>query len=99
MKVLSDELRRAAHLRSILRSDGEPAIVDLKRMAAAKVTVQNSLEFDFEESLKGDSKANGLAELAVKEAKAKIRTLWKSVERFHAIKFESDHVCLPYLCV
>eukprot|EP00973_Karenia_brevis_P057829 8050151-Karenia_brevis.AAC.1 len=72
---MTDELKRSAHAKFTYRCDGEPAIVALKRESAKACRQSFGMEADLEETTVGDSNANGLAEVSVKECKAKIRTL------------------------
>eukprot|EP00973_Karenia_brevis_P063291 8798027-Karenia_brevis.AAC.1 len=72
---MTDELKRSAHVKFTYRSDGEPAIVALKCERAKICRESFGMEADLEETAIGDSDANGLAEVSVKECKARIRTL------------------------
>ena len=51
--------------RVILKSDSEPAILALKRSAAAKLRSEHGIEVQMEESPVADSQANGVAERAI----------------------------------
>ena len=66
---------RAGFGRLSFRSDTEPAIVALKRAAGRILTTKFGTEIVPEESSMGDSSSNGLAEHAVREVKAKARSL------------------------
>eukprot|EP00973_Karenia_brevis_P075300 10461374-Karenia_brevis.AAC.1 len=74
------------------RSDGEPAIVALKRESAKICRESCGMEADLEETAIGDSDANGLAEVSVKECKAKIRTRKDAAEKLHGTTL---HPSLP----
>ena len=79
-KALAKEMILAGHRRYIFMSDGEPAILDYKRAVARHVAEQSGVEAVMENTSKGDSSGNGLAELAVKEVKAKTRTMAHAVQ-------------------
>jgi hypothetical protein len=48
-------------------------------------------------SSKGDSSGNGLAESAVKEIKAKARTMVYAVQELHGTKLDAGHVAIPWM--
>ena len=96
-KVLGRELQLAGHRRYVFASDGEPAIVELKRQAALIALTRAGMECVPEVSSKGDSAGNGLAEGAVKEIKAKVRTLVHALQQLHSLKVEPNSQCLPWL--
>ena len=50
-----------------------------------------------EESAVGDSQGNGLAEHAVREVKAKVRTVCLQTKELHGTEIKADHPCLPWL--
>ena len=84
--VLGGELMRSGYTRVVLRSDGEPAMVALRDAARLWATTQSRSFQDVlvETTRKAESKSNGLAEGAVREVKAKFRTIRYFVEeRFH----------------
>ena len=74
-KQTTTELSLAGHRRFVLRSDGEPAILALRTLVCAKLAGEHGQETVVETSPVGDSQGNGLAEQAVREVKAKTRTL------------------------
>ena len=81
----------------MFRSDGEPAIIELKREAMKSASQQCGIEFIPEVTPKGVSAANGLAEGAVKEIKAKCRTLKYATDLMYGTELPSTHPCLPWL--
>ena len=95
-QALSDAIRRAGHRRILARSDGEPAIQALIAKAAALLR-DEGIEVIPDPARTGDSNANGLAEGAVKEGKAKTRTCKLATEQLLNIQIGPDHQCLPFL--
>ena len=77
---LANELKNAGYRRSIVRSDGEQAIKSNIRDAVMQAMSDTALEFLTETVSKGQSLGNGLAEGAIKEVKAKIRTQRQALE-------------------
>ena len=83
----------------IIRSDGEPSIVDLKSAAARRAVATLGVEVPTEETPVGDSGANGLSEEAVRTCKAKVRTLRHATEKLHGCKIGETHNSLPWMCL
>ena len=81
----------------IVRSDQEPAIRRLCTTSGARARVEAGMTIIPEEAPRGDSQANGLAEGAVRDLKAKVRTLKAALERFLGITVDHTHRCLPWL--
>ncbi len=79
----------------VLKSDGEPAILDLKRDASTKARIRLGLDIIPAESPEYESPANGLAEAAAREVKAMARTLRFATEEKYGFSMEADHVLLP----
>ena len=78
---LAKELQAGGYTRVVVRSDGEPALLAHVRAARAMTKVSDvPLESVHEQGSKEQSPGNGLAKGAVKELKAKIRTLRHSTE-------------------
>ena len=94
---LARQMSLAGHRRYVFLSDGEPAILDYSRTVAKQLAKLTDAECAPETSSKGDSACNGLAELAVKEVKAKVRTLAYAVQVLHGIKLHPGHVAVPWL--
>ena len=59
----------------ILRSDNEPAILDLKRQAAAECRVRHGMAVIIDVTTEYESQDNGLAEMAVREVKGVARSV------------------------
>ena len=77
----------------ILRSDGEPAIVDLlNRVCDFRVP-----ETLMESSPVSDSRANGLAERAIQSVEKQVRVLKLALERNLGCKIGVEHACFPWL--
>ena len=70
-----DILVNHGHSKYILKSDNEPAILELKRVAAAECRMNHGHTIIFEESPVGEHQANGFIEEGVRSIKAKRRTL------------------------
>ena len=96
-KQLAREIGMAGHRRYVYMSEGEPAILDLKRAVAKQLLEWTGSECVPEMASKGDSAGNGLAELAVKEIKAKVRTLAHAVRLLHGVAVDERHVAIPWL--
>ena len=67
----------------VLKSDGEPAIMEMKREAVKRAREEVAVEVIFEESHAYVSQTNGVIEQAVGAVKAKTRTLKFAVEEMH----------------
>ena len=82
----------------VVRSDGEPALLAHVRSARAMTMVVDvPLESVHEQVSKEQSPGNGLAEGAVKELKAKIRTLRRSTEMGLGRRIPETHDSLAWL--
>ena len=79
--------------KAILRSDGEPAILDLLN----RVCELRMPETLLEGSPVGDSRSNGLAERAIQSVEKQIRVLKLALERNMSCKVGVEHVCFPWL--
>ena len=97
IRTLVNNVRNTGHIKVIIKSDNEPAIVDLKHQAARRLQADHGISVTFEESPVSDSQSNGLAELAVREVKGLARTLKHYVEEMHGITLPPDHVSMPWL--
>ncbi|CAK0826820.1 unnamed protein product [Prorocentrum cordatum] len=84
-KSWSRRLASAGHKRFVFRSDGEAPLVALKTRIGAKLKEECGIETVPEESAVGDSQGNGLAEHAVREVKAKVRTVRAQVGDLHGV--------------
>ena len=97
IRTLVNNVRNTGHIKVIIKSDNEPAIVDLKHQAARRLQADHGISVTFKESPVSDSQSNGLAELAVREVKGLARTLKHHVEEMHGITLPPDHVSMPWL--
>ena len=70
----------------------------LVQVSAAAARISDGVAVLTEQTPKGESKANGLAEGAVRDCKAKVRTLKCATEKFLGIVIGHDHRSLPFLC-
>ena len=77
----------------VLRTDGEPAILDL----ANRVGDLRLGETLLEHSPVGDSRSNGLAERAIQSVQKQIRVLKLALERNMKTKISVEHACFPWL--
>ena len=73
--TLASQLGPAGHRRMVLRSDKEPSPMALKRRVGLMLTNEYGQEIVAEEPALGVSQDTGLAEHAVREIKAKVRSL------------------------
>ncbi|CAK0798994.1 unnamed protein product, partial [Prorocentrum cordatum] len=87
----------AGHRKFIARSDGEPAIVDLKSRAVATARARHNMDVILEETPERDSQANGLIESAVRDVKATARTLRFAAQELHGSSIGPNHPVLPWL--
>jgi len=97
VEQLARILRDAGQTKLILKSDREPAILDLKTQASAVARARHSLDIIPEESPEYEHQANGAAEVAVREVKAQARSLRFAVEELHGCIIGPEHVILPWL--
>ena len=80
----------------ILKSDGEPASIALKRLAARMVREEYRIEIVPEESEAYISQTSGTAEQAVYMVQGNIRTLRFAAEKLHGVELEDSHVLLTW---
>ena len=94
-KLLTRFLELLGYKEMVLKSDGEHAMVKLKKDAAREAaTITKAV---FEESPAGDSKANGEAEAAVREVKWRIRAIHLTLEKKLGIKLEDGHPLVQWI--
>ena len=79
--------------RIILKSDQEPAILDLKN----KVKRLTKVDIMMEETPIGDSQAGGMFENAVKQTQAMARTYKLALEKRLGADIHEDHPIIPWL--
>ncbi|CAK0865359.1 unnamed protein product, partial [Prorocentrum cordatum] len=96
-KSWSRRLASAGHKRFVFRSDGEAPLVALKTRIGAKLKEEYGIETVPEESAVGDSQGNGLAEHAVREVKAKVRTVRAQVDDLHGVSIGVEHPVTPWM--
>ncbi|CAK0888783.1 unnamed protein product [Prorocentrum cordatum] len=96
-KSWSRRLASAGHKRFVFRSDGEAPLVALKTRIGAKLKEECGIENVPEESAVGNSQGNGLAEHAVREVKAKVRTVRAQVDDLHGVSIGVEHPVTPWM--
>ncbi|CAK0792782.1 unnamed protein product, partial [Prorocentrum cordatum] len=96
-KSWARRLVSAGHKRFVFRSDGEAPLVALKTRIGAKLKEEYGIETVPEESAVGDSQGNGLAEHAVREVKAKVRTARAQVGDLHGVSIGVEHPATPWM--
>ena len=79
-----------------LRNDNEPNILAVKGELEVVLTKKHGIEIVPEDSVAYDSASDGLAELAVRECKAKARSLKAQVEAIHGIELDATHPILAW---
>ncbi|CAK0856358.1 unnamed protein product [Prorocentrum cordatum] len=96
-KSWSRRLASAGRKRFVFRSDGEAPLVTLKTRIGAKLKEECGIETVPEESAVGDSQGNGLAKHAVREVKAKVRTVRAQVDDLHGVSIGVEHPVTPWM--
>ena len=89
------EIDLAGYNRLIIKSDQEPAILDLLR--AAKRERAEDIEIQPEESPVGEHQSNGDIERAVQAVEGQIRCMILSLESRYKSKIRQDHPIFPWL--
>ena len=84
-----DILVNHGHSKYIFKSENEPAILELKRVAASECRLSHGHTIIFEESPVAEHQANGFFEECVRSIKAKSRTLKFACEELHGAKISS----------
>ena len=95
-RKLADAMVQNDFPRMIVKTDQEPAILDVKREALKIATEEAGIEGIPEESQAYVSPTNGTAEQAVQAIERKVRTLKFAVEALHALKLPPNHVLLAW---
>ena len=93
---LAEEIVKSGFPRIILKSDGEPAIIEMKREAVKRAREEVAVEVIFEESHAYVSQTNGVVEQAVGAIEAKTRTLKFATEELHGVKLEPNSPVLTW---
>ena len=78
----------------IFKSDGEPAILDLKRLIHEKRRHHQTI---FDRSLVDDHQSNGKAENMIREIEGMIRTWRNHLEGKYGIKIETSNPIFPWM--
>ena len=95
---MADSILQRGFPKVIVKTDQEPAILEVKREAAKLVRDEGGIEVVPEESQAYVSPTNGIAEQAIQAIERKVRTLKYSVEQLHGVKLPPNHAILPW-CV
>ena len=95
--VISQDLMAGGCKRQIVRTDGEAAMVSHVRVAILATMADAAIELIQEQTSKGPSLENGLADGAVKEERAQIRTLRYDMERGLSRTVLENHDTLAWL--
>ena len=90
-KRVSKVLDVLGYRRLVLKSDQEPAILQLKE----QVKDERTEEIIMEMSPVEDSRSNGEIEKAIQDVQGQIRTLKSSMEGRYGRTIEPSHCCLP----
>lgn len=93
----ASELEGVGVIKRFVRSDNEECILALGRTASAHVRSEEGIQAVPDPVRAGDSDANGAAEGAVKEIKAKLRTISAATEQEWNVKNGAASPCLPFL--
>ena len=79
-----------------MKTDQEPAILEVKREAGKLAREEGGIEIVPEESQAYVSPTNGIAEQAIQAIERKVRTLKFSVEQLHGVKLPPNHPLLVW---
>ena len=96
-QAVASSVSRSGFGRLSFRNDTEQAIVALKRAAGHILTTKFGTEIVPEEASMGDSSSNGLAEHAVREVKAKARSLAHGLKRLLGQELEPTHPVVTWV--
>jgi hypothetical protein len=95
VQAVGREIDLAGLRRMIVRSDQEPALLELLR--AVKAERPEDLEIQPEQSPVGESKSNGEIERAIQTVQGHVRTMKLSVQRRYSCNIREDHPIWPWL--
>ena len=84
-------------VKTILLSDNEPAILDLKRQAAAEFRVRHGMTVIIDDTIEYESQDNGLAQMPVCEVKGVARSVRVALGELYQEDIGSKHPVLPWL--
>ena len=90
-------LSRSGFTKFVMRTDGEPALVAHKKAIIKALKDAHGIEVVPETTSRDESQSNGLAESAVKQGKAKARTLYQSLCDNLGWKVPFNHCSLAWL--
>ena len=94
-KRMNKVLDVLGYRRLVLKSDQEPAILQLKE----QVKDERTEEIIMEMSPVEDSRSNGEMEKAIQDVQGQIRTMKSSLEMRYGRSVEPSHCCLPWLVI
>eukprot|EP00971_Amphidinium_carterae_P329296 6461634-Amphidinium_carterae.1 len=92
--ALVNMVLRLGYTKVIIRSDCEPAIMDLRNQVASSLRALNVV-VSLEDA--PDSQQNGLAESACRDVKAQSRVLAHAIRENHCMDLHQRHPILPWL--
>jgi len=95
-RCLAEAIVQSGFPKVIVKTDNEPAILELKREAVKLAREEVNVEIILEESMDYVSETNGPCEIAVKQVEEKVRTLKYGVEMMHGVKLPDDHPVLKW---
>ena len=90
---LIEDIEKLGYSEIILKSDGEPALINIQNEVQRRREGKTILE----NSPVGDSRSNGHAERAVQSIAGHVRTIKKALEDRVGIKLNSDHPVIPWI--
>eukprot|EP00971_Amphidinium_carterae_P323355 6426141-Amphidinium_carterae.2 len=94
----STEIDRDGFQKLVLKSDGEPYIVELKKEVVRRVRELTKVEIILEESEVAESQTPGVIAQAVRAVEEKVWTLKFATEELHGTPITEDHLMLTW-CV
>ena len=96
-KELAEQIGRAGHPKLSIQTDNEPAIIALKEAVIKYLTQHFGQKVIDRGARLKDSQANGRAEMAVREVKAKSRVFWQQVKDRMGLELSPSDECLTWL--
>ena len=97
MEQICDDIVWLGHAKVIIRSDNEPAIVQLVTEALKVLKVSGLDQASAEGSVPYDPQTNGAAEAAVRLVKGQCRTLHVGLERLIGARIPVGHPVMTWL--
>ena len=92
-EAITEDIDTMGGTEVILKTDQEPAMVDL----AKTIQVLRKLETVLENSPVGDSQSNGLAEKGIQEIAGQMRVIKLSMEAAYQCRIPINHPIIPWL--